>query len=171
MPTGFIPSRTVRSRALSPEGREMTARQNANAADTLPMLAVVTGEFVGVAERNFTIRVCGRDKRNAAGQWLVRVWISTTRFGAPSGTQDVTVTTGTLYAEHTADQDIEVLTTDAALAVVNVQTSEGETRYVHAAVLGPAWGGVEWTATVSVTPGSIDFRLNSAAHSITMGVM
>ena len=65
---------------------------------------------------------------------LVDVWIGTGSFGAPAGTQTVTVTTGVQIDAPLVNQRLKVLTDATGKAVVRVNVTGAGTRWVMAAI-------------------------------------
>ncbi len=93
--------------------------------------------------RRLSFKVVDRLQEPWPGVWPVRLWISTTAGGGPSGVQTLAVVTGTLAATLAANQYIEVLTDATGLAEVDLGVTGAGTRFVRAFVVGlPDDGGV-----------------------------
>lgn len=69
-----------------------------------------------------------------AGRKVLRVRIATSSFGAPGGTQTVTVTTGVLLKAHTTDQYFDLETDADGTAAFTVSVTGAGTRHVRASV-------------------------------------
>ncbi len=108
--------------------------------DVAEVLVAAAAEAGNV--RRLSIRVVDRLKEPWPACWPVRLWISTTAGGPPSGAQTLAVITGTLAATLAANQYIELVTDATGLAVVDLGVTGAGTRYVRGFVVGvPDDGG------------------------------
>lgn len=83
----------------------------------------------------FTVSVVDRlGRAPLAGYWFVRLWLSTTATGGPSGTQTVAITTGTLI-ENTGDQIIDAITNSEGTLAFTVSIAGAATRYARVALI------------------------------------
>lgn len=85
---------------------------------------------------DFTIQVTTPRDVNFAKRVLLDVWIGTAQWGAPAGTQTVTVQTGTLIQTVAANQHIRVQTDATGKAVIRVNVAGAATRWLMAAIAG-----------------------------------
>jgi len=88
------------------------------------------------------------DTEPIAANVRMRVWISTTLFGAPAAVTGFSVTTGTQLRQITANADYEVISDATGLVVMNIVAANG-TYYVMAEVSGLIFAQV---ATITGNP-------------------
>jgi len=116
--------------------------------DLLPNLNITAGaEDTDV--REITIQARDAANNNLAERVLVRVWIATSDYGAPSATGNtVSVGTGTTYETETANAAYKIISNADGAVVFDVQISGAATRYIMAEIDGRIYssGAVEWAA-------------------------
>lgn len=85
--------------------------------------------------RRATIQVVDRQRFNRPGRYLVRVWVWSGEFTGSGGAQTLSVATGTLQAAVTANECVDVITTGAGTAAVDVTIVGAANRTAHAVVI------------------------------------
>lgn len=104
----------------------------------------------GANVRRFTAQVIDRAQRPITKSlWCVRLFVGTSAYGAPGGTQTYALVTGTALTTITANQVYDVLTDEYGKVVFDLTVTGAATRYVTAAVLGevqPPTAGFTWAA-------------------------
>ena len=127
----------------------VTAAKLASAARAaVPNLDITAG---AEAADTRTVTVQARDavNDNLAGRFLVRVWIATAEYGAPSAAGNtVSVTAGAEIESKTANADYHLISDAAGKVVLDVQVSGAATRYVLAEIDGRVYssGQLDWAA-------------------------
>ena len=104
------------------------------ADDSVPVLADITKSAESADNIDFTIQVNNPRGEAIARKMVLDVWIGTADFGAPAGTQTVSVTTGVQLDAPLANQRLKVLTDATGKAVVRVNVTGAGTRYVMASI-------------------------------------
>lgn len=99
--------------------------------------AIVTWGDESADARACRVRVVDRVDAPQAGRYLVLVWIATSEFGAPGGTQTFgSATAGTIVHTLTADKTVLVETGADGVASFPVTVTGAGTRYAQALCLG-----------------------------------
>lgn len=105
------------------------------AIDARRATAVVTASTESANVVTFTVTIVDRlGRAPLEGYWFVRLWISMTTVGGPSGAQTVAVTTGTLI-ENTGDQIIDAQTDNSGVLAFTVTIAGAATRYARVAII------------------------------------
>jgi hypothetical protein len=130
------------------DGGVTAAKLASPLASLVPMLSLSVGPEDSPAADDRIITVQAQDARgvNLAERFLMRIWIGTTQYGAPSGSgQTLAVTTGTVVI----NGGVRVITDSAGVAAVKINVAAVATRYIMADVGGRiyATGAVTWNAS------------------------
>lgn len=86
--------------------------------------------------RRITLQVIDRIKKDVPGRWIIAVYLSGAAGGDPSATGNtVSIVTGTLWRQVTANAAYELVTDDTGQASIDVEVSGAGSRFVSTAVL------------------------------------
>ena len=100
---------------------------------------LLTVDLIGTDDTDGTGSVAGAVEvvgGNASAYSLVRVWISTSNWGAPVARTDFSVTAGVEMHEHLAEADYDVITASDGTFSMNINEGGAGTVYVMAEVAG-----------------------------------
>jgi hypothetical protein len=143
LPTVREVSTTPRPEELRDFTRSMRAFMDRNRAEVRVSYAAEAADV-----RRFTVQVVDRSGRAITKSlWTLMVMFGTNARGLPSGTQTVTLVTGTLIQTISTHQCVMVATDEYGKAEFDVEVTGAGTRYVTGVVLGeiqPPTAGVVW---------------------------
>ena len=119
-------------------------------ADLVPQVAFNIGAegSPGADDRVITLQLRDAQSNTLAARALLRIWIATADFGAPSATGNtVTVTAGTTYSAEIANAAYQLITDASGAAAIKINITGSATRYILAELDGRVYstGAVNWT--------------------------
>jgi len=132
---------------LEDDGSE-NLRLTTAAQDLLPNLTITAGAEAADV-RTITVQARDFSNNNLAERLLVRVWIGTADYGAPSAAGNtVAVSTGTTYETETANAAYKVISDANGTVAIDVTISGAASRYVMAEIDGRIYssGQIDWAA-------------------------
>lgn len=125
---------------------EAFAREVAGKFDVGIAQVRVTASPEVVNVRTVTLQLVDRNGAPLKERWMARVWVATTAFAAPGGTQTVAVTAGTIFQTIVGNQHYLIMTDANGTITLDVTVSGLGTRHIHAYAIAPidTTGALGW---------------------------